>query len=370
MDKMKKETIFIFAFIILLNTISAFGTSPASISINESINHIFNVSVNNPDAEALTQINITFPALFQINLGDEGTDATYDTFANTSNIFTWTGAALVPTDETKNFWFNASVPIPEDYTLTITGLNSSGSFSSEISVKVNDTTSPGIEFISPTPSNAATTNNSSILVNVSVSDNAGIGTITIFIYNENSLINSASQSGVSFFSANFGGLTTGTYYINATVNDTSGFKNSTETRTISLNFTSNICIPNWDSGDWGSCIDGTQIRAVTDLNNCNDDSNKPAENRTCTETCTPQWEIKDWETCKEDGTQTRNVTDSNNCGTTTGKPSTERSCEYKPELGGKFWIFIILMLVISIVISGVAYLLIHLISQNTLSQAA
>ncbi len=42
------------------------------------------------------------------------------------------------------------------------------------------------------------------------------------------------------------------------------------------------CTPNWQVGEWEACqIDNTQIRTVTDLNDCNIDIDKPETTQSC-----------------------------------------------------------------------------------------
>lgn len=66
------------------------------------------------------------------------------------------------------------------------------------------------------------------------------------------------------------------------------FYNTTESNLVILNvsgsFVSNVtgCIPAWQSGNWSECsIDGLQIRAVVDINNCNVDTGRPNDNQSC-----------------------------------------------------------------------------------------
>jgi len=42
------------------------------------------------------------------------------------------------------------------------------------------------------------------------------------------------------------------------------------------------CVPLWEIGNWGACINGTQTRTVTDSNNCGTDEGKPATTQSCT----------------------------------------------------------------------------------------
>lgn len=367
MDKMKRGIIILmfFAFIGFANAGQI--VTPVSFSVNQSANFVYNITADNTDTEEIRQVNITFPVLFQINLGGEGTDASSYTFVSEGNIFSWrnsTSSSLIAAGEAKHFWFNASAPVPGDYTLTITTLNRTGNFTSTIPIKINDTTAPTINFTSPTPGNNSIVNDSSISINVSVNDNAGIGTVKIFLYDENGLINSASDKNVAAFGVTFNNLSSGVYYFSATVNDTSGFLSSTETRTISLNSPVSTCVPSWDYAPWGSCINGIQIRTVTDANDCNSILNKPNETQSCTVVCTPQWDYGNWSECSEGGKQTRTVIDSENCNSAEGKPATERTCEYKAKMNDKIWIFILLIGGITIAISGIAYLIIYLISKS------
>jgi len=97
--------------------------------------------------------------------------------------------------------------------------------STETLTIVLDTTAPMIEFVEPT-TNATNCSVEDIVANVSVSD-LNLDTIVIYLYNSSGLVNSA----VGTF-ANFTNLSDGTYYLNATANDTFGNVNSTETRLI------------------------------------------------------------------------------------------------------------------------------------------
>ncbi len=42
-----------------------------------------------------------------------------------------------------------------------------------------------------------------------------------------------------------------------------------------------VCVPNWIIGSWSSCSEGAQTRTVTDSNNCDIITNKPATSQTC-----------------------------------------------------------------------------------------
>ncbi|MFH2028404.1 MAG: right-handed parallel beta-helix repeat-containing protein [Nanoarchaeota archaeon] len=95
-----------------------------------------------------------------------------------------------------------------------------------------DTTNPDINFTAPTTA-AGTYTQTFITVNVTATDDFAIDTINITLWNAAGYVNSTNSS-VSPLFINFTGLSYGTYYLNATVNDTSGNINTTETRTIIL----------------------------------------------------------------------------------------------------------------------------------------
>ncbi|MEA2035931.1 MAG: NosD domain-containing protein [Nanoarchaeota archaeon] len=99
---------------------------------------------------------------------------------------------------------------------------------------------PNINFTDPTTQSGNYSQNY-ILANVTASDTYLNATI-IYLYNAAGLVSSNSSieysQGASPFFTNFTALPDGVYYLNATANDTSNNKNSTETRTIRLDTTS------------------------------------------------------------------------------------------------------------------------------------
>ena len=97
-----------------------------------------------------------------------------------------------------------------------------------------DITAPNISFETPT-TETGNYSQDYITANVSVSDDYGIDTLTIYLYNSTSLVQSNSSSDDLFI--NFTNLPDGDYYLNASVNDTVGNTNITETRNITLDTT-------------------------------------------------------------------------------------------------------------------------------------
>ena len=97
-----------------------------------------------------------------------------------------------------------------------------------------DTTSPNIQFVTPTTATGNFSQNF-IEANVTASD-TNLDTITIFLYNSTALVQS-NTSSISPLFVNFTGLPDETYYLNSSANDSLGNENQTETRTIILDST-------------------------------------------------------------------------------------------------------------------------------------
>jgi len=109
-----------------------------------------------------------------------------------------------------------------------------------------DTTAPVITFNQPS-SNPATSNSSSIIFNITVSESY-LRNITFTIYNSTgSLINSTIQN-TSESTITISDLSNGTYYYNATAYDIAGNSNITDTRNITVNTTTVIIVPPPDDG--------------------------------------------------------------------------------------------------------------------------
>lgn len=344
---------------------AAHEISPPSFSVDVEVSTLYNITINNTDAGQtanITQINITIPDSFTFVDGSNGTDS-LSIFTNTSTILSWINSTeyVINGSEWKNFWFNAIASITGSYNIAVITINGTGSFSSNISVEVNDSTSPSINFISPTPSSNSNFSQSYIPVNVTATDNVAIDTIIIYLYNTTNLVSSKTNSASPFFT-NLTGLTDGTYYINATVNDTSGNTDSTTTRTIILSATI-LCTPDWHCTNWSECMEGIQIRSCIDFNTCGDISTKPAENQSCG--CIPDWSCTEWqpEECPKNETQTRICEDLNNCETNEGKPSETKSCTYESK-ANLLLIFIVVIIIITSII-GVTIIIIRLKNKNS-----
>jgi len=109
------------------------------------------------------------------------------------------------------------------------------------------------------------------------------------------------------------------------------------------------CRPDWNCTAWGDCIGNQQIRICRDKNSCQNESNKPAETQPCGTICEPDWECGEWGPlkCPKNNIQTRICTDNNNCGTPKNKPEETRSCKENFA-----WLIIFIVLIVIILIIG------------------
>ncbi|MBT7706137.1 hypothetical protein HN747_01690 [archaeon] len=122
---------------------------------------------------------------------------------------------------------------PGAYQVVFNATDVNGNYNSTASnFTVNDVLSPTIDFVSPTTSSGNFALDS-IWANVSSYDLGGLDTVILSLYNSTELVGTVSSSSGSLFN-NFTSLADGTYYLNASANDTSGNTNYTETRTITL----------------------------------------------------------------------------------------------------------------------------------------
>ena len=141
---------------------------------------------------------------------------------------TWIGTTLnnTPTVITANTSLSDGT-----YNWYINCSTTSTTIQSETRTITIDTTPPSIQFVHPTTA-AGTYSQNYIEANVSATD-SNLDKIVIYLYNSTGLVQSNVSSTSPFF-VNFTNLADGTYYLNATANDTAGNLNKTATREITL----------------------------------------------------------------------------------------------------------------------------------------
>ena len=212
---------------------AAHNVTPSTFSVNEDVGYIYNITINNTDvgeAANITEVNITLSSGLVFRPGDNNTNA-LATFINVSNVLSWKNAThslINGSGYANQFWFNATAATPGTYIITVTRLNVTGAFSTNITVTVNDTTPPSaVTFNTPTEADSTYITQSYIMYNVSATDNGNLSTIIVRLYNSsNNLINSSTSSSSPFL-GNFSGLGYGTYKLTAAANDTYGNTNAT-----------------------------------------------------------------------------------------------------------------------------------------------
>ena len=222
----------------------------SSYSVNEDTNFTFNITINNTDTGEvanITWVNITLQSSLIPTLSTNGTDASGVLSGSSgSNVLMWyntTGGYVINgSNDFKHFWFNASSLTPAVYNITVDTFNSTDVSTSNITVTINDTTSPSlVNYSNFTSGN--NTNVSAIMINISAEDNGVISAILIELFNSTHNRVNYSSSATSPLFANFTGHAEGTYYFNATVNDTyNNINTTTLTRTVLVDTTDPVIV--------------------------------------------------------------------------------------------------------------------------------
>ncbi len=179
---------------------------------------------------------------------------------NTTTIYLYNSTGLVQSNisTTSPFFWNITNLVDGTYYLNATANDTGNNLNqTETRTITLDTTAPTINFGSNSTS-SSNLSQSYIFANITSVDNLiGLSNIAIFLYNSTSLVNSTILSS-SPVSLNFTNLADGTYYLNATANDTLGNENTLSTRIITLDTTlptlSFVCTPtSVDVGGTISC---------------------------------------------------------------------------------------------------------------------
>ena len=210
--------------------------------LNEDVYAIYNVSVNNTDAKIaananISYVNITIPSTFTLVGFSNLTSAGNHGFSNTSTVLSWfnTTTGLV-SNVTFFFRFNASAANPGIYNISIVTLNQTGSYQTNLTITINDTTVPSsIAFADPSRTAGTNISTGILLLNFSASDNGVFSNITINLYNAtgvriNQTNSSATEVSTASLSFSFTGLADGNYTVNATAYDNYNNSNSSVSR--------------------------------------------------------------------------------------------------------------------------------------------
>ncbi|MEK6858669.1 MAG: hypothetical protein AABX53_02015 [Nanoarchaeota archaeon] len=211
----------------VLTGTTSFGT------VNEEVSVLYNFTLNNTDsglAANITHVNITLPTNFSFTSGTVGTSFSYVSLTESSSLISFVNVSgLVLNASWGQIWFNATALVPgTNFNITVSTTNFSGSQHQNLTVSVNDTTSPSIIFVAPGLTTQSNLSRESIAVNVSAYDEGSLAFINVSLYNLTSILNSSNGSyGSGSFFVNFSNLSDGVYLVNVTVNDTNNNVNRT-----------------------------------------------------------------------------------------------------------------------------------------------
>lgn len=221
-----------------------FSDARTTLTANEDSYFLYNFTIDNTDAGVsnnITSVNITFPSGFTINSTTNGTTAN-GTFIIDGQVLSWdNGTTLILNQSNASFWINVSAATPGNYNISISTYNASNNASrvstTNLSITINDTTAPAtIAYGASTPSANQNMSQSSIYINITVTDNGVVETINLTLINSTGdIINGTnSSSGVTSIVYNVTGLADGNYSFNASVNDTFGNQNVSILRAVIL----------------------------------------------------------------------------------------------------------------------------------------
>ncbi len=128
---------------------------------------------------------------------------------------------------------------------------------------------------------------------------------------------------------------------------------------------SRTCNPSWSCYRWETCADGTQTRTCVDLNHCSNARDRPVLEQTCVvaprsteeieEVCVENWECGDWSECIN-SVHTRDCIETNLCGTVENEPVENESCVADSHFGRNWWKYLIGLLLILLLLALLEYI--------------
>jgi len=211
---------------------------------NDSLGEVNNTEMTNFTAidlikplvfELIPAIDSSFNATTSIEIGANVTDScgVDSVFANVS-FSNGTSELLTLSQVGSTDKYNVSFLIPNNevsltYNVTFIANDSSNNLNdSEVTNFTGvEQVAPQIEFVLPTTAVGSYARDY-IVANITASD-LNLDSVVVYLYNSSEIVNSSSGTLV-----NFTGLADGTYYLNASANDSFGNVNSTETRVVVL----------------------------------------------------------------------------------------------------------------------------------------
>ncbi|PIZ50896.1 hypothetical protein COY27_05430 [Candidatus Woesearchaeota archaeon CG_4_10_14_0_2_um_filter_33_13] len=206
-------------------------------NFNTSETRSFSIDTTNPaiQYETPTETNNTYLTRSYLQINVSSTDSGLGLSNITIYLHNSTVQLYANTTLTSPNFINYTNLNDDTYYFNATSYDVAGnSNSTETRTVVLDTTNPAISFATPTTS-AGNQSQNYIEANITFSD-TNLDTAIIYLHNSTGLVQSNISTTSPLF-INFTSLPEGTYYLNATVNDTAGNTNNTATRTITLDTT-------------------------------------------------------------------------------------------------------------------------------------
>ncbi len=210
----------------------------ADSTTNSSETREITIDTTNPE------INFVTPTTKSGNYSQDWISANVtvsDTNLDTLTLSLYNSTGLYQENKTSdNIYINYTTLPDDNYYLNATVNDTAGNTNQTKTREILlDTTNPEIDFVNPT---TQTGNYSQdwISANVTVSD-TNLDTLTLSLYNSTGLYQENKTSDNIYI--NYTTLPDDNYYLNATVNDTAGNENKTETRDITLDTTNPTTTP-------------------------------------------------------------------------------------------------------------------------------
>lgn len=238
-------------------------------TINESQESAINITINTSytDIGSLaTNATAFLWGNFNYTLSSQKTNSTITiTFTNTSRVLTWTNTtALLNTSAANSAMrisFNVSATQPGNYTITVQIGNSTMFNQTNITIAVNDTIAPTIDYGAGTQANHYNNSISNVYVDASVVEN-NEANITFGLYYNNGTVYNTSIYTNATRARNWTGLSDGFYVYNVTIADNLGVVglNTHVAYTATRNITVDATVPSvTHSCTPSSVIDGEVI---------------------------------------------------------------------------------------------------------------
>jgi len=215
----------------------------------------FNISISTPTVTLQSPADISTSGIFNQNL-----IAYIESTLTIANVSLYIDGSLNETDTTgnnaTNYTFNKDL-VEGAHTWYVKSCNILGFCADSSTWSITIDTTPFIEFIGSTPANGTLQALDYITAEINLTETY-FKNLTISLYNSVGIVDSITFTNSSR-GYTFTGLTTGDYYLNATVNTNTSKYNVTETRTIGIDVSAPKISITAPIGEQGYVQNGTNI---------------------------------------------------------------------------------------------------------------